>query len=324
MIHGVLIPACPIIFFLWFGASIGSFLNVVIYRLPEGLALSKPKSRCPKCLTPIRFRDNVPILSWLVLRGKCRDCSASIAFRYPLIETTVAAIFGLLLFIEFGSGGANLPLVSVAPNASTWVTVELNGSGDVYGQEYHIMFDPSQVSVANVRLLPAAQGSAIAWNVVNGNELRIAIASLQPLAVTDAVEFELVGSSDLEGESPTILVLGFARLNAEELFGASSVEDLPDASATKLFQNHPNPFNPMTTIKFAVGTGQGDLLVQLTVFDARGHVVRQLVRENRSPGTHEVIWDGRDTVGRRVGSGLYFYKLDVAGKVLVNKMLLLK
>ncbi|HND52250.1 MAG TPA: prepilin peptidase, partial [Pirellulaceae bacterium] len=56
------------------GACFGSFMNVVIYRVPAGLSVSYPPSRCPKCLHPIRGYDNIPVLSWMILRGKCRDC----------------------------------------------------------------------------------------------------------------------------------------------------------------------------------------------------------------------------------------------------------
>ena len=72
-------------FSFWLGACIGSFLNVVVWRLPNRLSLTHPGSFCPKCGHPIRFRDNVPVLAWLLLRGKCRDCRAPISPRYPLI-----------------------------------------------------------------------------------------------------------------------------------------------------------------------------------------------------------------------------------------------
>ncbi len=85
------------------GGCIGSFLNVVIYRLPAGKSLVYPGSRCPKCEHTIRARDNVPILSWLALRGRCRDCGAPIAVRYPLVEATVAAMFALLWWINVQS-----------------------------------------------------------------------------------------------------------------------------------------------------------------------------------------------------------------------------
>ena len=69
------------------GASVGSFLNVVVYRMPAGLSLSKPKSRCPACETQLRWKDNLPVLGWLLLRGRCRYCGVRIAGRYPLVET---------------------------------------------------------------------------------------------------------------------------------------------------------------------------------------------------------------------------------------------
>jgi leader peptidase (prepilin peptidase)/N-methyltransferase len=69
-----------------FGLVFGSFGNVVIWRLPRGESLSKPPSHCPKCNTPIRWYDNVPVFSWIVLGGKCRDCKASISPRYPAVE----------------------------------------------------------------------------------------------------------------------------------------------------------------------------------------------------------------------------------------------
>ena len=66
------------------GLLIGSFLNVVAYRLPRGESLSVPASHCPGCDTPIKPYDNVPVLSWLLLRGRCRACKQTIAWRYPL------------------------------------------------------------------------------------------------------------------------------------------------------------------------------------------------------------------------------------------------
>ena len=77
------------------GAIFGSFLNVVAYRLPRGESLSRPRSRCPQCQTQIEAYDNVPVLSWLALRGRCRSCRAPISARYPLVE----AVTGLLCFL---------------------------------------------------------------------------------------------------------------------------------------------------------------------------------------------------------------------------------
>lgn len=84
----------------WVGACVGSFLNVVVYRLPRGRNLAHPGSFCPRCRRPIRLRDNIPVLSWLVLRGRCRDCASPIPTRYFLVELTVAALFVAVALLE--------------------------------------------------------------------------------------------------------------------------------------------------------------------------------------------------------------------------------
>jgi prepilin signal peptidase PulO-like enzyme (type II secretory pathway) len=91
------------------GASVGSFLNVVIWRLPNGMSLVRPKSHCPKCGTPILPRDNLPVIGWLQLRGRCRACREPISARYPLVEATTAMLFLGLAHFELFGGGTNLP-----------------------------------------------------------------------------------------------------------------------------------------------------------------------------------------------------------------------
>ena len=91
------------------GAALGSFLNVIIYRMPRGMSLIRPKSRCPACAASIRATDNVPILGWLRLRGRCRTCGAPISVRYPLVEGLAAILLLALVWCEVYAGGINLP-----------------------------------------------------------------------------------------------------------------------------------------------------------------------------------------------------------------------
>ena len=159
--------------FLWvvaavLGASIGSFLNVCIYRLPEGESVVAPRSRCPECGMQIGWRDNFPVLSYLLLRGRCRGCGVRISPQYPLVELstaliwlaaavrdgaawqslTVAIFFTLLLGIamtdartyiipdEFTIGGAVLGiLLSIAPGGVT-LTQSLLGGAVGFGMLY--------------------------------------------------------------------------------------------------------------------------------------------------------------------------------------------
>lgn len=84
-----------------FGAVVGSFLNVCIYRLPLGQSVVSPGSRCMDCGAAVRWYDNIPILSWLVLRGRCRSCKAPFSIRYPLVEL-LTGLLTLLLMLKFG------------------------------------------------------------------------------------------------------------------------------------------------------------------------------------------------------------------------------
>jgi leader peptidase (prepilin peptidase)/N-methyltransferase len=77
------------------GACVGSFLNVVVYRLPQGLSLLHPGSHCPSCKTPLGPTENIPILGWLLLRGRCRHCGAQISWRYPAVEALTMGLFAL-------------------------------------------------------------------------------------------------------------------------------------------------------------------------------------------------------------------------------------
>lgn len=96
-LEDILVPTM----FALFGALWGSFANVVILRLPAGKSVVSPRSQCPHCGTLIRWFDNIPILSWLILRAKCRKCKAAISWRYPLVELIMSILF-LLAYVKLG------------------------------------------------------------------------------------------------------------------------------------------------------------------------------------------------------------------------------
>lgn len=92
------------------GVAVGSFLNVVIVRMPEELSLLRPPSRCPQCETPIANRDNIPVVSWLLLRGRCRSCREPIPAGYPLVEAANGLLW-VAAGLRFGVGWALIPFL---------------------------------------------------------------------------------------------------------------------------------------------------------------------------------------------------------------------
>ena len=121
----VLVTVCAVL-----GLLVGSFLNVVITRVPAGESVVRPRSRCPRCGAPIAARDNVPVVSWLLLRGRARCCEVPISVRYPLVELVTAAAFAVVAAWSAGSFGAGAgspgapiasgPLVPAAWGGSLW------------------------------------------------------------------------------------------------------------------------------------------------------------------------------------------------------------
>ncbi len=92
----------PTLFFGFvLGTIVGSFLNVCIHRIPQGKSIITPSSHCPRCKTPIRFYDNIPLVSFIILQGRCRKCHNPISLRYPLVEFLMG-LFSLILLLRFG------------------------------------------------------------------------------------------------------------------------------------------------------------------------------------------------------------------------------
>lgn len=150
-----------------FGACIGSFLNVVIFRLPEGMSLSNPPSQCPACKYHLAWYDNIPIVSWFVLDAKCRNCGVKISSQYPLIEGLTAVLYAVL-FVLYFAGATHQAMYQFGPD-KTWAVylthMILIGSLlaatviDIRFLQIPIGL-PITITVAAVALLPISTGIA--------------------------------------------------------------------------------------------------------------------------------------------------------------------
>ncbi|HEX3841226.1 MAG TPA: prepilin peptidase [Acidimicrobiales bacterium] len=109
------------------GLLVGSFLNVVVYRVPRGLSVSKPRSFCPTCDRQLSWWENVPLVSWIALRGRCRTCHEPISIRYPLVEGGTAAIFILITWARHGS----LMTIPYCLLAATIISILLIDAGEL-------------------------------------------------------------------------------------------------------------------------------------------------------------------------------------------------
>lgn len=183
------------------GSVIGSFLNVVIYRMPLGLNISKPKSRCPVCETPIQTRDNLPILGWLLLRGKCRTCQTPISVRYPIVEALTGLFFLLLYIMLVHSGGQFLPYRT--PNrfsgsyqileGRTWDLVAL----DVYYSYLFIVLLASTYIQYDGQLIPRR---LLIWCLVIGLGAGAFIPALHPVPALISTQPDVSTSEGLLNE----------------------------------------------------------------------------------------------------------------------------
>lgn len=165
-----------------FGTFIGSFLNVVIYRVPRGASVVAPPSACGSCGHEVRPYDNIPVVSWLLLRGKCRDCAAPISLRYPLVEIAGAVAFGLVAW-RF------LPEVFAAVGTAAVVAAVLQLLAYLYFAAISIalaLIDLDTHRLPNVLVLPAyLVGLALlgAAAVLTGAWQALAIGVLGALAL---------------------------------------------------------------------------------------------------------------------------------------------
>ena len=115
------------VFIFVVGCCVGSFVNVLIYRLPRDISIVRPGSRCPQCERPIVWYDNIPVLSWMLLGGKCRGCGEPIAITYPLVEL-IGGVGFVLIFVGYMVVGLRrgMPLLADGPELANWMVLGLH------------------------------------------------------------------------------------------------------------------------------------------------------------------------------------------------------
>jgi leader peptidase (prepilin peptidase)/N-methyltransferase len=166
------------------GLAVGSFLNVVIYRLPRQRSLVWPGSACPRCGAAIRWYDNVPVLGWLLLRGRCRDCKAPISVRYPVVELTTMGAF-LACYWVFGSDPLIVPRLILAAGLIALFAIDL---------EHQIL--PDLITLPGIALglafalfLPPGVRDALLGAVIGGGALWLIAEGWSRLRNVEAMGF---------------------------------------------------------------------------------------------------------------------------------------
>lgn len=223
--YGTVNPVIPVFFFL-FGIVIGSFLNVCITRIPEGVSIVSPASRCPRCGTPIKPYDNIPVFGWFLLRGKCRNCHLPISPMYPTVEFLTGAIF-VLTYYEFGITLLTFKFlffsclviilivtdlrVRLLPDAVNWFGFGIGlafatriSPGKVADVYIHNRYMPLPlIGVVNA-LLGAALGSLLLWGAAAAYKL---VRKREGMGMGDVKMMAMVGTFlGVQGTFATILI----------------------------------------------------------------------------------------------------------------------
>ncbi len=190
-----LLAALPI-----FGLVIGSFLNVVAYRVPRGESIRFPASHCPSCQQPIAARDNIPIFGWLLLRGKCRSCAAPIRARYPIVEALTGLAF-LAVGLRFGLDWQLPAFLYLAAIAMALAVIDL----DVQRLPDAIVLPSFPVGIA-LLLAPSIANQAW-WSL--GRGLLAAIAIFASFFVLQLLQPKGMGYGDTKTAALLALHLGW-------------------------------------------------------------------------------------------------------------------
>ena len=157
----LLAEVAAVVFFFVVGGNIGSFLNVVAHRVPLGVSVVFGGSRCPSCGQAIRPKDNLPVLGWLLLKGRCRDCLVPIPMRYPFVEAVASLVIGSVASVEILSSGYTLPAGNEVTQGHWW-----RGADE-------LLFHPNGRLLGICLLHVAGLATVLAWTLLEYDQQRL-------------------------------------------------------------------------------------------------------------------------------------------------------
>lgn len=255
-----MLPVFISVWVLLVGAAIGSFLNVVVARLPHGQSIVHPRSRCPSCGTPIAWYDNLPVVSWLILRARCRSCRTPISVRYPLVELLGAGTAWAAWMRHGLSGAALVELIFAAalialafidldtwllPNVITWPLI----AAGLGASALHLSAAPGFRTAAYGAILGFAafaivslvgarifRREALGWGdvwLLAGLGSWLGMNALLPVTLLASIQGSVVGL--------TLLLLGKSTPGPEETHECSSEIPAPVATSAETPVVNQNP-----------------------------------------------------------------------------------
>ena len=245
-----------------FGSMVGSFLNVCIVRLPREQSIVFPGSRCPACYHPVAWFDNIPVLSFLLLRGRCRYCRRPIRWRYPAVEL-LTAVSAVAVAVRFGLSAAALVYFAFvcALIVVSFVDIEFQIIPD------EISLGGAVVGVLLCAALPSLQGTPSRWLAMGWSVIGVLVGGgvlyLTGLLGDFIFRKESMGGGDIKLLAMAGSILGW-KLVLLTFFIAPIVALIPGLLVLLLKRSHIIPYGPFLSIGLVVSLFAGNTLLQVT------------------------------------------------------------